>query len=208
MTPEERIRWIYAAKDPEELARRYDAWAQEYDQHLEVDLNYIAPAIGVERLARRVPTGARILDAGAGTGLVGQRLHEVGYRDIVALDYAAGMLEKARAKGVYTELSQQSLADPLTFDTSSFDAVISIGVFTYGHAPATAFDELIRITRAGGIILFSVLTEFYKNSGFRDHLDQLEKAGKWTLLDAGEPFPSRNNIDSDASGQSFTYEVR
>ena len=207
-TPEQMIRWIYDSKNPDELAERYSTWAERYDEHLEQDLNYIAPSICVERFAARVSAGARVLDAGAGTGLVGQRLYERGYRDIVALDYSVGMLEKAKLKGVYSAFSQQSLMGPLDFDTGRFDAVISIGVFSYGHVQAQAFDELIRITRSGGIILFSVLAHFYESGGFREYVERLERAGKWALVEAGEPFRSRNNIDSDASGISFTYEVR
>jgi SAM-dependent methyltransferase len=38
---------------------------------------------------------ARILDAGCSTGLVGEELFRLGYRNLVGLDYSADMLERA-----------------------------------------------------------------------------------------------------------------
>ena len=84
---------------------------------------------------------AKVLDAGAGTGLVGERLCEAGYRDLVGIDLSPGMLAVARGKDVYRELRQTNLGESLAFPDDAFDAVISVGVFTTGHAPAHAFDD-------------------------------------------------------------------
>ena len=32
MSKEDRLKWIYSSKDNEELAERYDEWAESYDQ--------------------------------------------------------------------------------------------------------------------------------------------------------------------------------
>ena len=47
---------------------------------------------------------APVLDAGAGTGLVGEWLGILGYPEVEALDISEGMLAVARAKGVYRAL--------------------------------------------------------------------------------------------------------
>jgi SAM-dependent methyltransferase len=60
------------------------------------------------------------------------------------------MLGRARARGVYRELRRRALGDKLDFADEIFAAVVSFGVFTPGHAPASALDELVRITRPGG----------------------------------------------------------
>ncbi|MCA9686480.1 MAG: class I SAM-dependent methyltransferase [Myxococcales bacterium] len=207
MQAEDRIRWIYQSRDQAELSRRYDAWAEDYDQHLEGALDYVAPALGVAMFAEHVPLDARVLDVGAGTGLVGERLHAAGYRDITGVDYSPGMLAQARKKQVYSRLAVQDLLEPLDLESASFDALISIGVFSFGHVTAEAFAELIRVTRPGGIILFSVLRAFYEHGSFRADLEALEKAGRWTLRMAGQPFASRRDVDSDAAGLAFIYEV-
>ena len=37
MTGQNRVQWVYAASSTEELARRYDEWAKDYDSDLEGD---------------------------------------------------------------------------------------------------------------------------------------------------------------------------
>ena len=56
-----------------------------------------------------------------------------------------------------------TLGDKLDYETGEFDAVISVGVFTLGHAPSSSFDELIRITKSGGHIVFSLRTDVYQD---------------------------------------------
>ena len=95
-----------------------------------------------------MPRDARILDAGAGTGLVGEILASMGYRRMVAMDLSQGMLEEARKKGVYEDFHQMVMGETLDYETGSFDAVITVGVLTVGHAPASSLDELVRVTTA------------------------------------------------------------
>ena len=78
----------------------------------------------------------------------------LGYRDLYAMDLSLGMLEEARRKDLYKDFYQMTLGEELGFETNSFDSVISVGVFTTGHAPAHAFDELARVTKPDGIIVF------------------------------------------------------
>ena len=134
-------------------------WAPQHDKDLTEEFEWISPQVAVELFARHVVPGARILDVGAGTGLVGERLVTAGYRDLHAMDLSRGMLEVARQKNIYGNLWQMTLGEHLAFATDTFDAVIGVGVFTTGHAPAHAFDELVRITRDGGHIVFSLRTD-------------------------------------------------
>ena len=108
----------------------------------------------MDAFARRVPRHGRILDAGAGTGIVGELLHDAGFEFLVAMDLSQGMLDEAAGKGVYKEFHRMAMGMPLDFPPRYFDGVISVGVFTVGHAPAGSFDELVRVTRPGGHIVF------------------------------------------------------
>ncbi|NEP78534.1 MAG: class I SAM-dependent methyltransferase [Okeania sp. SIO3B3] len=108
-----------------------------------------------------------MLDAGSGTGLAGKVLYEYGYTNLVAIDISEEMLYKARQKNIYTELYKQVLGETLDFPTNFFDAIICVGVFTYSHAPNSAFDELIRITKPGGYIIFTEKLR-YKASPFME----------------------------------------
>jgi len=207
MNAKSKIKWIYNSKNNEELAERYNVWAKDYDQDLVDDLEYVSPQYGVDTLSKYVSKNAKILDAGAGTGLVGQILHQRGYHNLVGMDISEGMLDEARKKEVYTTLHQGVMGEPLGFPTAFFDAIISIGVFADVHAPASAFDELIRITKTKGYIIFSVLSDFYENSGFKDRLLELERTGQWKWVEIGEKFQSRSKIEADTYGQVIVYRV-
>ncbi len=100
----DRVQWVYAAKNNQELEERYDAWACESDTDLADEFEWIGPRAAVALCAKHVPPTAKILDAGAGTGLVGERLLASGYRDLHAIDLSQGMLDLARRKAIYREL--------------------------------------------------------------------------------------------------------
>ncbi|NJO35739.1 MAG: class I SAM-dependent methyltransferase [Rhodospirillales bacterium] len=59
------------------------------------------------------------------------------------------------------------LGEPLDFEQGSIDAVISTGVFTSGHGPASAWDELVRIVRPGGYLISTFGTVVWEENGFR-----------------------------------------
>ena len=99
------------------------------------------------------------------------------------------------------------LGEPLDFPDNSFAATIAAGVFTTGHAPADAFDELLRITRSGGFIIFTIRIEVYLNEGFKEKQEALEKEGKWQLVELTAPFQSLPLEEPEATLQVFVYRV-
>ena len=141
MSSENKVQWIYSSRDNPELAERYDQWAKDYDSDLEQDFGWVGPQQAVEVFSKYVPKDARVLDAGAGTGLVGKSLHELGYRELVAMDLSQGMLDEAHKKGVYLELRRMVMGETLDFPTDHFDGVVSVGVLTVGHAPASSLER-------------------------------------------------------------------
>jgi len=183
MSKEDRLKWIYSSKDNEELAERYDQWAESYDQELEEDYGWQIPQLMAEELSHLTPRSGRILDAGAGTGLVGRYLGALGYGDLVAMDLSNEMLNKAREKGVYGEFHQMDLAETLNFPDDSFDAVVCAGVLTFSHAPARSLHEMVRVTKSGGHLLYSLRTDAYDSMGFEDIIKDLDAEGKWQLLE-------------------------
>ena len=203
----DRVQWVYAAKSNRELEARYDQWAPEYDRDLTEKFEWTSPRAAVALLARHVSTKAKILDVGAGTGLVGECLVTEGYRDIHALDLSPGMLEVARRKDIYRKLWRMTLGARLAFDTDAFDAVIGVGVFTTGHAPAHAFDELVRITRDGGNIVFSLKTDLYEQEGFGQYLANLEATGRWRLVERSEPYRPLPKGEPEVVHRVWVYRV-
>src|SRR5579871_1359669 len=87
---------VYEAKGAAEVAALYDKWAGSYDEEMARN-GYRHPTIGLALLARYCPKGAGpLLDAGAGTGILGEWLSIMGYPQIEALDISEGMLEVAK----------------------------------------------------------------------------------------------------------------
>ena len=187
MAQQNRVQWVYNAKDNDELQARYDEWASEYDADVIDDFGYFGPQRGADIFERFVPTSARVLDAGAGTGLVGAVLKEKGYGTIVAMDLSNGMLEEAKKTGAYQGFDQMVLGETLGYETASFDSTISIGTFSLGHAPASGLDELVRVTKPGGHIVYSVRADVYVENGFQAKHEELVAAGKITIVDGTEP---------------------
>lgn len=157
----------------------YQDWANSYDVDLVDSLGYVGP-VHVADIADTYCTNedARILDVGCGTGLVAQRLSQLGYEQIDGLDFSKEMLEVARSKDIYVDLINADLTQTLSINTSVYDLVVSCGTFTHSHVGPEAFDELLRIIRPGGIVCVSINAEIYESNGFYKKLSNLECAGK------------------------------
>ncbi|MEM7348807.1 MAG: methyltransferase domain-containing protein, partial [Chloroflexota bacterium] len=147
MNPDERVQWIYSSTTNQELIERYDEWAKSYDTDMIDAFDYTSPTDVVAAVLKFMKPEDKILDVGAGTGLVGLNLHSQGYKNLVALDMSPAMLAEAASKNIYQDLKQGVLGEPLDLPTDSIDGMISAGTFTWGHAPASAFWELTRITK-------------------------------------------------------------
>ena len=203
-----RIGWVLSSKSNEEVAARYDLWAEEYDADLQ-SYGYRSPGITAGLVGRYIPNdGSPVLDAGAGTGIMGEVLALLGYTNLTALDLSPGMLEVAGRKGVYKDLKQAALGGPLDFPTDHFGAVVCIGTLVSGHAPPNSFDELIRITRPEGRLVFTVRSDVYLGGGFKDRQEELEASGAWKLLEATQPFvPVPGSDQSEGTNIVFAYEI-
>ena len=207
MNSENRVQWVYASENNRQLQERYDEWAKEYDIDLADAFGYVMPRMAAEIFERFVPKDGKVLDAGAGTGLVGVELNRLGYADIEAMDMSSGMLEQASAKGVYGALHQMVMGETLGFDTDTFDAAIGVGVLTVGHAPASSLDELVRVIKPGGCVAFTLRPDIYEENGFRAKQEQLVSDGKWELVEATDAFYGMPKGEPDVQFQVWIYRV-
>lgn len=174
---------VYTAKNHEQLMDAYKDWASEYDADTVDRFGYVAHVASAEALDRVLNSkDAAILDAGCGTGLVGEELVKRGYTTMDALDYSKEMLDEAERKDIYQRHMQADLSKPLDITENRYDAVVCTGTFTYGHVKAHAFDELIRITKPGGIICFTIREGAYEDYGYRQRMISLEQQHAWELL--------------------------
>ncbi|MEO0647415.1 MAG: class I SAM-dependent methyltransferase [Cyanobacteria bacterium J06650_10] len=204
----QRVQWVYEAKSNQELETKYDQWADIYDQDLTEEFVWKSPQAAATVLEKHVESSAKILDAGAGTGLVGECLAKAGFNNLVAMDLSSGMLDVAKQKQVYCEYHQMVLGELLAFASNEFDATISVGVFTQGHAPAKSLNELVRITKPNGMIVFSLRVETYEQDGFKEQQTELEQAGKWVLAEVSDRFQPMPKGEPEVWHQIWAYRVK
>ena len=201
------IAGAYGASTTDDLTQQYDAWADTYDGEVAA-LGYCLPWLVIAMFTRHVPqTDQPILDAGCGTGILGESLNTFAYSNIMGIDLSKKMLDHAAALGVYNQLSKMTLGETLAIPDNTFNAIISAGVFTQGHAPHSSFDELIRTTKSGGHIVFSVRESVYENNGFREKQQALEDAEKWRLTQATPPCRPFTIGFQDVMVRIFAYQV-
>ena len=204
---EERVQWIYSSQNNSELSERYDEWAKDYDKDLSEVFGWIAPKTASDYLAKYVEANSNVLDAGAGTGLVGLALAEHGFQNLTAMDLSEGMLKEARNKNVYKSFDQMTLGEHLDYETNSFDAVITVGVMTLGHAGPESFDELIRITKPQGYIVFTIRTDVYLENGFKEKQAEIESKGLWKVTEISDEFHPLPVGEPEVLHQVWVYKV-
>lgn len=185
-----QISRTYGASSVAELKAIYDDWAATYDKELAEDAQkYVAPAIASAYVLKmlgvnRLPEDLEILDAGCGTGLVGNELAKVGAKKIDGVDLSPGMLDVARATGAYRSLEPVDLSQPLDRKNAQYDVVMCIGTMTQGHVGPGALDEFVRVLKKGGFLVATILGYIWESGGYEARVQELVSAGKATLVSA------------------------
>lgn len=139
-----------------------------------------------ERLGRPMKT-LRVLDVGAGNGMVAEELVRAGVGDIVGLD----ILPEARAAalrdrpGVYSEYFVKDLMQADEHMRSSLRArdlncLVTVAALGYDDVPVRAFVEALGLVSTGALVVFNIKEEFlstFDGSGFGTTLRSLYDAG-------------------------------
>ncbi|GAA3741214.1 ubiquinone/menaquinone biosynthesis C-methylase UbiE [Spinactinospora alkalitolerans] len=194
-THNEILKRVYALNGPEEAQQVYDAWAENYDADTVEGMGYVAPALAAARLAELLDASATVLDAGCGTGLAGAALAERCDALIDGVDLSAGMLERARSRGVYRALSEADLTRRLDVADGGYDALLCVGTLTDGHVGPAALDEFARVVRPGGVVVATVLSAVWESGGYRSHLEEMARRGLVRLRELEErPYHEREGL--------------
>jgi len=137
---------------------------------------------------------------------MGAALLERGFASLDALDLSPAMLAEAERKGVYGELREGRLGDPLPFAEGAYDAVVASGVLTTGHAPARCLDELVRITRHGGHVVFTLRSDLTP-PGYDEKMAELEASGRWELVERGDEFQAMPTSEPEVLVRAWVFRV-
>lgn len=101
----------------------------------------------LDLLRRTLSPGARVLDVGAGSGALAQRLSDAGY-DVTAADFDTG---DYRAEPPVVEWDVVSPEHP----DGRFDAVLAVEVLEHVENPLQALRNLRELLEPGGVLIAS-----------------------------------------------------
>ena len=196
-----RYNSVYEQSTPE----MYDQWALDVDspydeavaQHssacqsvFEVIHDLVAQLTLPSSSSSKSSCADFILDAGSGTGRVGEVCRENSDVDSLlreavfdGVDYSKGMLsvceKKHKGKNLYRHLIHADLTKPLSeasapigddvagggdfaFHDGMYAGVVSSGTFLQGHLGPEALPELCRVVRPGGFMVFTVRPNYFE----------------------------------------------
>lgn len=200
-----RVDWVIRAPTNEEMRRRYDVWAQMYDDDVGSIDDYIAPSELTKVAAEVLDHHGHVVDAGAGTGLVGAALKDEGFENLTALDFSTAMLDVAREKGIYDALHQCDLSQKTDLPDNMADALVTCGTTT--QVPSAALREYVRLVRRGGKIVFAVVTGTWDENGYGAIQQELEVAGKLRVVQKGAPFQMMPTTEPQFICEIWVMEV-
>ena len=164
----------YDLKTPDDNIELYSVWAETYDNDFIDDMQYKLHFAVAEEFVLNGGKGL-ILDVGAGTGALAEALLEKVKFNIEATDISKEMLKVADSKKIYKRCFVSDLTKRIPVDDSSYDGVVSSGTFTHGHVGPSAMDELVRITKAGGLVTISVNEKHWIAFDFESEVEKLNK---------------------------------
>ena len=163
----------YAASSVEEINAVYDAWANSYESELEAE-NYQGAHSVASIFAETVSDRhAHILDVGCGTGLVGQRLSEIGFQHLTGIDLSNGMLQQAAHKRCYRNLQRVDLTQPIPLAEESFDVVTSAGLFTKSLLGPDVLKRVCALTRRDGLVIVGINVLAFDTQDYPAALDEM-----------------------------------
>ena len=169
-------------KNDEKIKFVYEKWAQNYDSDNDNLLGTVSQPQCVKLVAKELEDkNAEMIDIGCGTGLVGEHLKAFGFKNFDGIDISEKMLELAKDRG-YRKLLLGSLNNKLPINDNIYDVTFCVGVFTHGHVRSGRVSELIRITKPGGLICFTVNEGVFEEYGFKNTIVKYEKKKNWEVL--------------------------
>ena len=175
---------IYKLKETNEVMKYYDEWGEnnKYDQDME-DWNYTGPKETSSVFIKyETNKDVKIYDAGCGTGLVGVELKKYGFSNFYGADLSQKLLDLV-PQNLYKKLEKVDLNKSIKENDNTYDAIMCVGTFTYGHVKPPALDEFIRITKNNGLICFTINEGIHEEYGFDKKIQELNSSNKWHQIE-------------------------
>jgi predicted TPR repeat methyltransferase len=142
----------------------FDQYAPRFEEALLGDLDYRAPqllfkAVVAVRVGQRKPAFfKRAIDLGCGTGLAAAAFAKE-VDNFIGIDLSRGMIEEARATGLYEQLEVEDMVAGLeSKGDAGADLVLAADAFCYVPELLPVLAEIERVLAPGGLVAFTVET--------------------------------------------------
>lgn len=121
----------------------------------------------------------------AGTGLVGEHLHKLGFRNIHGVDISPGMLKKAEEKKVYNRLDEMDLADIERFPgfmKNKYDVVTCAGFMNSNYMDRELLEIMLMALKKNGILVVATRFSYMGRYWYDKYFKEMEQEKRWTQL--------------------------
>ena len=151
-----------SAMPPSYVRTLFDQYAPKFDKTLINDLDYRGPeillkAVLAARHAAKLPAHfKRALDLGCGTGLAAREFASL-VDEFVGIDLSPGMIERARATGLYMRLNVADMLQGLHDQPAeSANLILAADAVVYVPDLAPLLTEAARVLKPQGLVAFTV----------------------------------------------------
>jgi predicted TPR repeat methyltransferase len=142
----------------------FDQYAPRFEAALLGELNYRAPhllfkaVIAVRSAAKKPAFFRRAIDLGCGTGLAAAAFAKE-VDEIIGIDLSPGMIERARATGLYAALEVTDMVEGLRpRPAASADLILAADAMVYVPDLAPVLGGAARVLAPGGLLAFTLET--------------------------------------------------
>ena len=112
-----------------------------------------------------LPGETSVYDMGCGTGLIGRKLQDLGFTDILGTDASEKFVQASHEKGCYREVKLMFNGQGVDlFPTelkNRFGLVSASGVWLKGHIPAVGLEDVHASLLPGGYFVTSMRIFYY-----------------------------------------------
>ena len=162
----------YALKSLDDTKRLYAEWAETYDTDFAQEMDFVLPSRVAEQFAAMGGAGP-VLDFGCGTGLLGLELAKRDIGPIDGADLSREMLDVARRKTVYRDLTAGNVLDGYQMAGAPYRGIVSSGTFTNGHVGPEAISILLDLAVPNALFALSINGQHFEAAGFASAFEML-----------------------------------
>lgn len=179
----------------------FDDLADSFEGHLVDNLDYRAPDLILEALAKEITSPKAdldILDAGCGTGLCGPLLRLYARR-LVGVDLSPKMLTKAAGRKIYDDLVKYELTEFFNRQSDAYDVIASADTLCYFGDLEPVLQAAADALKPDGLVVFTL-----EDAGGDTTTYQLNPHGRYTHA---KSYAEAAISNADLAVQSITSVV-